>query len=449
MDQIDIALRGSFQGFLKQVREHAPDWAPDGLLQRFAPFPMGWQCLKALGVDNFSKQYEGVAGLRIKAYSMDGRFLSEGVNFGTQDALSLARHPAVLQSVHEALLQHGLHAGASSALLGNSRPVHELSQALGQYLGRVQCEVFQGGWGACYGAVRALVGPQDHAVFDALAHNSLVEGGRASGASIHHFAHLDVQALANKLIELRAEFPRAGILVVTESVFSMDGDAPDLRQHLDVCRAHRATLLVDVSHDFGAFGPRGLGELGAQGVLDEVDFIVGSLSKAFASNGGFVATHEPGFELALRYAGTSSTFAAQLSPLQAAAALKALSIIDSPEGDALRGRLQSNCQTARTRLRASGWQVLGDAGALVPVVLGGMGRSRLIQRSLLQKGVVTNLVEYPAVPRNASRLRLQFMADHTPEHIDFLVRTLGEAAQEADAALADINQTRPAEQQIS
>lgn len=449
MDQIDIALRGSFQGFLKQIREQSPGWAPDGLLQRFAPFPLGWQCLKALGVDNFSKQYEGVAGLNIRTYTMDGRFLSEGVNFGTQDALGLARHPEVLKAVEQALLQHGLHAGASSALLGNSRPLHDLSMALGSYLGRVQCEVFQGGWGACYGAVRALVGPQDHVVFDLLAHNSLVEGGRASGASIHQFAHLDVRALGKKLASLRADFPHAGILVVTESVFSMDGDAPDLRAHLALCRAHRATLLVDVSHDFGAFGPRGLGELTSQGVLDEVDVIVGSLSKAFASNGGFVATHEPGFELALRYAGTSSTFAAQLSPLQAAAALKSLEIIRSEEGELLRQRLQANCGLARKRLSESGWRVLGHAGALVPVVLGGMGRSRLIQRGLLQRGLVTNLVEYPAVPRHASRLRLQIMSDHTLEHIDFLVRTLNEAAREADAALAEINQGRAPDQQIS
>jgi glycine C-acetyltransferase len=449
MDPIEIGLRGSIQSYLKQVREEAPDWLSGTLLQRFAPLPMGWQCLRELGVDTFSKQMDGVAGPTVTAVNMDGRPLGSGINFGSQDCLGLARHPAVLEAVRQSIEYDGLHSGASAALFGNSRPTRQLELALADYLGRAQVEIFQGGWAACYGAVRSLVTEGDHVILDTRSHTSLVEGARASGATVHFFRHLDDRELEQILIRLRETAPHAGVLVVTESVFSMDGDVPDLQRHVGLCRAHHATLLVDASHDMGSFGPRGLGMLTSQGVLDQVDVIVASFSKAFGSNGGFVASHEPGFGLALRFAGTSSTFASQLSPTQSATILKALEIIRSDEGQERRDRLLANCEHARQALRDAGWKVLGWAGPLVPVEVGGIGRTRLIQRELLKRGVITNLVEYPAVPKNGSRLRLQIMVDHTREQFDHMIEAFRQAANAADAALAEINMARPADQQIS
>lgn len=449
MDLIDLGLRGSVQDYLRQVRQQPAAEQRGNLLQRYALLPLGWQCLKTLGLDTFAKQHDGVVGTTARALTLDDRPLAEGVNFGTQDCLGLSRHPAVVEAACRAIADDGLHAGASSATFGNSRPARALERALQDFLQRKQVEIFQGGWSASYGVVRALVHSGDHVVLDARAHNSLVEGAKASGATLHFFEHLDHDALATQLSALRQAAPQAGVLVVTETVFSMEGDVPDLRRHVELCRQHRATLLVDCSHDFGSFGPRGLSMMAEQGVLHEVDVIVSSFSKAFGSNGGFVASHEPGLGLALRFAGTTSTFAAQLSPVQSAVILQSLEIIRSDEGQRLRDRLQANCEALRDRLRSEGWCVIGHAGPLVPVVAGGVGRGRLIQRELLNLGIITNLIEFPAVPRDNSRLRLQVMADHTPEQIDLLVNGLRQAAVAADAALAEINRSRPADQQIS
>lgn len=449
MNPIDIALRVSTQGYLKEVREQALDRHTGNLLQRFALLSPGWEIFKAAGLDTYAKSKEGVPGPTVKAVTMDGRPLGEGVNFASQDCLGLSRHPEVLAAARRAIEEDGMHSGASSALFGNSRPTRQLERAMVDHLGRAQVEIFQGGWAACYGAVRALVTPNDHVVMDTRSHNSLVEGARSSGATVHFFHHLNDEDLERVLQSVRSASPAAGILVVTESVFSMDGDVPDLRRHLALCREHRATMLVDVSHDFGSCGPNGLGLLPQLGLLNEVDVLVASFSKAFGSNGGFVASHEPGLGLALRLAGTSSTFTSQLSPMQGAVICKALEIMRSEEGQRLRDRLHANCEQVREALRTAGWKVLGWAGPFVPVEVGGVGRTRLIQRELLKRGVITNLVEYPAVPKHSSRFRLQVMAEHTPEHIQQLIDGLRQAAEVADATLAEINRSYPADQQLS
>ena len=185
--------------------------------------------------------------------------------------------------------------------------------------------------------------------------------------------------------------------------------------------------MVDAAHDLGCIGPTGRGHLEMQGMLDKVDIIMGSFSKTFASNGGFAATNHPALKLALRYGSNPLSFSNAISPVQAAVVLKVLEIIESYEGTLLRQSMMNNSIYLRDKLTENGFELIGDPSAIVPVMLGDMKNSRLIVSKSLELGGLVNLVEYPAVRRNNSRVRLQVMASHTTQQLDRFTNILVEA----------------------
>lgn len=367
-----------------------------------------------------------------------------GVNFGSQDYLSLASHPAVCAAATQAVAEFGVHSAGSAALMGNTALSVDLERRLAEFLGYRDCTLFPTGWGAGYGAIKTLVRPDDHVVIDVLAHACLQEGARNATANVHRFPHLSNAAVERRLKRIRAEHPSAGIMVVTETVFSMDSDVPDISDLQRICHANGALLLVDVAHDLGCIGPSGRGHLETQDMVGKVDLVMGSFSKTFASNGGFVACNDPSLKLALRYHCGPLAFTNALSPVQAAVVLRALEIVDSPEGSRRRERLRQNVLRLRSRLRDEGFGLLGQPTAIVPVILGGNALSRLITRYTLEGGGIVNLVEYPAVSRNTCRWRLQVMADHETEQIDAVVGTAVEARDKARAHLESIRTRREA-----
>jgi glycine C-acetyltransferase len=344
-----------------------------------------------------------------------------GVNFASQDYLSLATHPAIRDVAVEAIARHGVHSAGSLALQGGSEPLVRLTERLAEWLRCRSAVVFPTGWAAGFGAIRALVRESDHIVLDSLAHACLQEGAAAATRNIHRVPHLSCDAIARRLARIRAEHATQGILVVTESLFSMNSTVPDLRAMQDICRSYDATLLVDVAHDLGAIADDGLGFLGDQGMIGEVDLVVGAFSKTFASNGGFVAGNAPGLRQALIAFAGPLTFSNALSPVQAAVVDAALDIVRSAEGARRRKRLMENANLLREGLAARAFDVLGQTSAIVPVTIGDTREARLMTRAALSIGGLVNLVEHPAVSRNQSRWRLQVMADHTPEHIDRMV----------------------------
>ena len=192
------------------------------------------------------------------------------------------------------------------------------------------------GWAAGYGAIRGLVRSADHIVIDALAHTCLQEGANAATRNIYMHRHLDVEHCRHWLQAIRGKDSENGILVVTEGLFSMDSDTPDLAALQAACREYNATLLVDVAHDLGALGPGGRGHIAPAGMLGQVDLVMGSFSKTFASNGGFVACGSRAVKEYLKFYSPTTTFSNALSQVQAAVVLKAFEIVNSAEGDALR-----------------------------------------------------------------------------------------------------------------
>lgn len=390
------------------------------------------------GLDPFQRVSRHKIGPDINGLHRDGSRFS-GVNFASQDYLSLSSHPYVVAAAKAAADDFGVHSAGSAALMGNTSLSLELEKRLGAFLGYQSVTVFPIGWAAGYGAVKALVRKGDHVVIDLLAHACLQEAARDATDKVHVVPHLSPDAIERRLIRLRKEDPDSGILVVTETLFSMDSDTPDIRAIQDLCRAHKATLFVDCAHDLGAMGATGRGVLEEQGLIGGVDILMGSFSKTFASNGGFVACNNPALKFGLRYSCGPSTFTNAMTPIQAAVVLAALAIVSGNEGAARRARLLHNVERLRAGLRAKGFEPLGRASAIVPVILGNMPRARLMTRHALEQGGIVNLVEYPAVSTNTARWRLQVMADHDDDHVDRMIEVACLASARATLHLDEIH----------
>lgn len=428
MEKAEYVLSGSVADYLSIPGKN--------LLDRLQAHTSWWNSRYEHGVDPYSKSSDGPISAECKAKDRLGRTYS-GINMASQDYLSLASHHAIKAAAKDAIDLYGVHSAGSPALMGNTTASLELEHRLAAFVGMADCTVFATGWAAGYGVIKSLVKQTDHIFIDQLAHACLMEGARNATPHVHVFPHLSTDGLERRLKRVRKEHPEAGFLIVTESLFSMDSDTPDLALHQELAKRYDATFMVDAAHDLGCLGTRGRGHLEMQGMLGKVDVLMGSFSKTFASNGGFVATNHPALKLAMRYGSGPQTFSNAISPIQASIVIKALEIIESQEGAVLRESMLRNSALLRESLANAGFEVMGDPSAIVPVVLGNSSRSRFITRFTLERGGLVNLVEFPAVAKNASRFRLQVMAGHTREQIHRFVKILCEATSEADAMLEE------------
>lgn len=350
-----------------------------------------------------------------------------GVNFASQDYLSMSSNPDVKAVASDTLAQYGVHSAGSPALVGNTSHSVKLERKIADFLGMPEAILYPTGWAAGFGIIRGLVRSSDHIVMDTLSHTCLQEGANAATRNIYQFRHNNLEHCEHWLKTIRAKDTENGIMVVTESLFSMDSDTPDLEKMQELCHAYNATLMVDVAHDLGALGPGGRGFIGAQGMLGKIDIVMGSFSKTFASNGGFVACRNRALKEYLRFYSPSCTFSNALSPVQAATVLKAFEIIESPQGAMLQADLMRNVMHLRHTLAKNGLEYYGDPSAIVCVKMGSEALARLVARRLPELGLLANLVEYPAVPKGQARFRMQVMANHTAENIEAAVERLVEA----------------------
>jgi len=424
------ALAEALGGSLRDFRDlHGTD-----LIGRVTPFHH-WQCVRRNhGLWPYSRATEE-APRRICAARDDSGHRFRGVNFGSQDYLSLASHPDIKDVAKATIDEYGVHSAGSSALFGNTKYSLRLEQTIAEFLGVHHAVLYPTGWAAGYGVIRGLIRDDDHVVMDGLSHACLQEGAHAATRNVHLHGHLNLDSVRRHLRRIRERDAANAILVVTESLFSMDSDTPDLRALQTLCREFRATLLVDVAHDLGCLGPNGRGHIGLQGMTGEIDLVMGSFSKTFASNGGFVACNAPAVKQYLKYYGSSATFSNALSPVQCATVLKAFEIVQSDDGQHLRDRMLDRATYLRARLRRADFEVIGEPSAIVPVVAGSEGLGRVASRRLAQLGAVANLVEYPAVAKGKARFRLQVMAQHTREDCDQMAWCLRRAVNDCTAPL--------------
>jgi 7-keto-8-aminopelargonate synthetase-like enzyme len=391
-----------------------------------------WQDLRRQnGLWPFSRATED--GPRTICAAQDDRgYKMRGVNFASQDYLSLSSHPEIKATAIETIERCGVHSAGSPALVGNTSHSLALEHKIAEFINMDHVVLYPTGWGAGFGVVKGLVRSADHVVMDMLAHSCLQEGANAATNNVHLFRHLDNDYCRDVLAKIRSKDKENGILVITEGLFSMDSDTPKLFELQALCREYNATLVVDVAHDLGCLGKDGSGHVGMQNMLGKVDVVMGSFSKTFASNGGFVATNSRAVKEYLRFYSAPATFSNALSPVQAATILKAFDIVDSPEGRLLRLELLANVISLRRELTQAGLEFYGDPSAIVCVKVGSEGLARLVSRRLPGLGLVANLVEFPAVPKGAARIRMQVMANHTEQNISDAVRILKTAKTQAE-----------------
>jgi len=372
-----------------------------------------------------------------------------GVNFASQDYLSLSSHPAIKATAIETIERCGDHSAGSPALVGNTSHSVALEREIAQFVEMDHVVLYPTGWAAGFGVVKGLVRSADHVVMDMLAHSCLQEGAHAATNNVHLFRHLDNEYCRNILAKIRAKDAQNGILVVTEGLFSMDSDTPDLGALQALCHEYNATLVVDVAHDLGCLGKDGRGHIGMQDMLGKVDVVMGSFSKTFASNGGFVACKSRAVKEYLRFYSAPATFSNALSPVQAATILKAFEMVESVEGRVLRLELLANVVSLRRELQRAGLDYYGDPSAIVCVKMGSEGLARLVSRRLPELGLIANLVEFPAVPKGAARIRMQVMASHTEKNIADAVAILKTAKTQAEQELEDLGQASQADKYIA
>jgi 7-keto-8-aminopelargonate synthetase-like enzyme len=448
-DQIEFA--GSFDALGGSMRDFR--YLPgSNLLDRVEAFYDWQQARRAVGVWPLGRSTEHGAFSRATARTDEG-LLFEGVNFASQDYLSLNSHPAILETAIETMRAYGVHSAGSPALVGNTSLSIALENKIAEFLGYDHVALFPTGWAAGFGVIKGLVRPNDHIVMDALSHACLQEGAQAATRNIHLFRHNQVEAARDKLAKIRATDTENGILLVTESLFSMDSDTPDIRALQELAHEYGATLVVDVAHDLGNLGPTGRGFIEMQGMLGKVDVVMGSFSKTFASNGGFVAARGRAVKEYMRYYSSPNTFSNAMSPASAAIIGKAFDIISSAEGDVLRKELMGNIKMLRNLLNGCGLETYGDPSAIVCVKMGSESLARLVSRRLPSMGMLSNLVEFPAVPKGQARFRLQVMAKHTQHDILDAVHRLSAsvadgaedlaALQSGETTLGMLDQDRP------
>ncbi|MBA2920459.1 aminotransferase class I/II-fold pyridoxal phosphate-dependent enzyme [Sphingomonas sp. MAH-20] len=422
------------------------------LLARVDAFYDWQQARRAVGVWPLGRSTELGAHSRCTARTDEGA-LFDGVNFASQDYLSLSSHPAILEVAIETMREFGVHSAGSPALVGNTSLSIALEQKIGAFLGYDHVALFPTGWAAGFGVIKGLVRPNDHIVMDALSHACLQEGAQAATRNIHLFRHNQVEGARQKLAKIRASDTENGILLVTESLFSMDSDTPDIAELQQLAYEFGATLVVDVAHDLGNLGPTGRGFIEMQDMLGKVDVVMGSFSKTFASNGGFAASRGRSVKEYLRYYSSPNTFSNAMSPANAAIVGKAFDIVASDEGATLRRKLMDNILMLRSLLNGCGLETYGDPSAIVCVKMGSEALARLTSRRLPSLGMLANLVEFPAVPKGQARFRLQVMARHSQHDIVDAVHRLATAAadaaedlralEEGTTSLATLDRDRP------
>jgi 8-amino-7-oxononanoate synthase len=344
----------------------------------------------------------------------------ELVNFSSNDYLGLASHPEIASAMAEAAQRWGAGSTASRLICGTGAEHAALEEEIAAAKGTEAALVFSTGVAAATGTIPALVGRGDVVILDKLAHACLIDGVHASGAKMRVFPHNDLAKLESHLKWARETHPKGRTLIVTESVFSMDGDLAPLREIVELKDLHGAILFLDEAHAVGVRGRGAQGLAGELGLADRIEIQMGTLGKALGVSGGYIAGSRTLIDFLINRA-RSFIFSTAPSPAIAAASRASLRIVQSPEGDALRTRLQENLSLFAAAMKAKLPQ-----SAIMPLILGGEEQALSEAARLQEAGFFVPAIRYPTVPRKTARLRITLSAAQSHEQI----RRLAEAIQE-------------------
>lgn len=349
----------------------------------------------------------------------------EMVILASNNYLGLTTHPKVIQAATDAARTYGTGAGSSPLLVGTFPVTAELERKLARLKGVDEACVFSSGYGANVGVMSSVCGKNDLVVVDRLAHASILDGAKLSGANVRVFRHNDAKHL-DRVLSRRNN---AGTtLVAVEGIYSMDGDMAPLDELIEVTKKHGAMLLVDEAHSTGVVGPNGSGAVAHYGLSGDVDLIVGTLSKSLAASGGFVCGSESAITY-IRYFARAAMFSTCIPPMTAAAASAALDVVhNEPQ---LRERLWENCRYMYGELKRMGFSVGEGPSPIIPVIVGTMGALRTMTLALHCDDICVNSVPFPAVAHGSERLRISLTANHTLDQLERALKCIETAGKDA------------------
>lgn len=358
---------------------------------------------------------------------MAGREL---INFSSNDYLGLANHPALKAAARHAVEQFGAGAGASRLVCGSLAPFHELEAALAAFKATAAAITFATGYAAILGTVPALLGKDDILIADKLIHASMVDAAKLCGAKLRIFAHNDLNDLEailkwadqTRSAEPGAQNHKPSVLIVTESVFSMDGDHAPLREMVALKEKYGAWLMVDEAHATGLYGANQRGLAEALGVSDRIEIQMGTLGKALGASGGYVCGSRALIDFLVNRA-RSFIFSTAPVPAAAAAAMAGVHLVQSAEGQTRRDRLWQRTAELTAEIRNPKSEILS---AIIPLIMGEEGNAVATANALRDLGLFVPAIRYPTVARGKARLRITLTADHSAEDVGKLAVALSQ-----------------------
>jgi 8-amino-7-oxononanoate synthase len=347
--------------------------------------------------------------------------------FCSNDYLGLANHPEVIEAWRDGAARWGVGGGASHLVIGHSTPHHQVEEALAELTGRPRALLFSTGYMANLGAITALVGQGDTVLQDRLNHASLLDGGLLSGARFSRYLHNDSASLASRL-----DKATGNTLVVTDGVFSMDGDCADLPALAKVAKARGAWLMVDDAHGFGTLGANGGGLVEQHGLgIEDVPVLIGTLGKACGTSGAFVAGSEELIEALVQFA-RPYIYTTSQPPALACATLKALTLLR--EQAWRREHLAGLIRQFREGAEQIGLTLMDSHTAIQPILIGDAARAMALSQRLRERGLLVTAIRPPTVPAGSARLRVTLSAAHSEAQVQLLLNALAECYSPLESA---------------
>jgi 7-keto-8-aminopelargonate synthetase-like enzyme len=379
---------------------------------------------------------EASTGARVKLKRSRAGGRNDYIQMAAYDYLNLGSHPEVTAFAAETLKKYGYSSGGSPLICGTTDLHEQLAEKLARMLGKEKVLLFSSGYAANVGAIQGLTAGQDLIVADVLSHASLHDGIKMSPATARFYKHNNPQHLETIFKEHRAS--HMGALMITEGVFSMDGDMGNLSPLIAIAKKYNARTFVDEAHSFGLYGAgrKGVSELTR--TLDDVDIYMSSLSKVCGSGGGFIAGNKEVMDW-LHFYGRSRMFSGSMPPSSAAAGLKSLEILLLDQERI--NRLFSNVKHFVAGMRELGAPLSADHNSpIVPIVIGNEAKIGPINQHLLESGVFVVPIVFPAVSRTQCRFRFSLMSDHSVSDLDYAVSTFAQAMKKADFSFDQLRQ---------
>jgi 8-amino-7-oxononanoate synthase len=375
--------------------------------------------LDSAGLRRSLRRVMGAQGPRV---DMDGR---EVLNFCSNNYLGLAGDPRLAGAAMDSLKEEGFGSGASRLVCGSMDAHRRLERAIADFKGTEACLLFSSGYMANVGIISSLFGKDDLILSDRLNHASIIDGIRLSGAKLSRYPHCDMEALESRLRDRPRACRRRAI--ITDSVFSMDGDIAPLDRLVELAGRYDCVLMIDEAHALGVFGENGKGLAEHFGVGDKVDIQMGTLSKAAGAFGAYCCGPRTLIDFLMNQA-RSFIYTTAMPPSVAAAGAKAVEIMAQEKP--ARARLWENASYMLARCKAIGFDTKASRSPVIPLIIGDPGKAAVFSRKLLDRGIFIGAIRPPTVPPGTARLRLTVMAGHTREELDFVLKQLEEIGRE-------------------